>query len=124
MNAKKFNEKIGDLVGQDKLKEAISLLSQLLKGSPNLNDVIMQSSRLTDIMKQIRNNTVNYEDATITKNKIRMAVLSLADEIEETVNNNDSLNNEFESQSPFKININQSHSGTGDNIGGDKIIYS
>ena len=126
MNANKFNKKIGDLVGQDRLIEAITLLSKTLKGSPKLNEAIIQSSRLTDLMKQIRNGTVNFEDSNVTKNKIRIAILSLSDEIEQKVNSDDYLKKEFESKSSSSIrfNINQSHSGSGDNVGGDKITYS
>ncbi len=124
MKVKMFNEKIGDLVGENKLDEAIELLSFLLKGNPKLNDAIMQSSRLTDLMRQIRNGTINFEDANITKNNIRMAILSLAEEIEEKVTKDENLQKEFNHHSG-KITthkIIQNHSGSGDNVGGNKII--
>lgn len=124
MKVKMFNEKIGNLVGENKLDEAIELLSFLLKGSPKLNEVIMQSSRLTDLMRQIRNGTINFEDANITKNSIRMAILSLAEEIEEKITEDENLQKEFNNHSG-KIatpKIIQNHSGSGDNVGGNKII--
>ncbi|MBK8563570.1 MAG: hypothetical protein IPN76_09540 [Saprospiraceae bacterium] len=83
----------------------------------------MQSSQLSDIMRQIRNGVVSFEDANVTKNKIRMGILSLANEIEETVQNHEDLKNELaiKNESEYKPTIQQFHYGTGDNVGGNKI---
>lgn len=126
MNIQSFTEKVVELVGKDDLKSAISLLYQLLKNNPKLDDVIMQSSQLNDIMRQIRNGVVSFEDASITKNKIRMAILSLVSEIEENVLTRNELQDEInaKNETDYKSTNQLFHFGTGDNIGGNKIIIS
>lgn len=126
MNIQEFSETIGDLVGKDKLKEAISLLHQLLKDSPQLDEVILQSARFTDLMKQIRSGTISLEDSTITKNQIRIAILSLVEEIKENVLASPVLQKEMnnKTQTNHLTSIQQNHYGQGDNIGGDKIIIN
>jgi Asp-tRNA(Asn)/Glu-tRNA(Gln) amidotransferase B subunit len=125
MDIKKHIEDISALVGSDNLKEAINLLQKLLKTSPKLDDAILQSARLTDLMRQIRNGTISFDDADISKNKIRLAILSLADEIEELVLSHKSLQDELDenltADSSPKI-IQQFHSGPGDNVAGNKIV--
>jgi len=124
MRNTRFNEKIGDLVGKDNLEEAIYLLRKLLQDCPSLDDVILQSSRLTDVMRQIRNGTISFEDANITKNKIRIAILELSEEINDAVSKDSNLKREQEAYISNNVNwnITQNHSGTGDNIGRDKNI--
>ena len=67
-----FVETIGDLIGKDELAKAIQLLCALLKNSPKLDEAILQSARYNDVIKQIRLGTVDFEQANITKNQIRM----------------------------------------------------
>lgn len=77
-----FHEKIRQLIASDEINEAIQLLQQLLKNSPKLNEAILQSSRLSDISRQIRLGMVDDNQANITKNKIRSGILELLEEIE------------------------------------------
>lgn len=124
MDIKLFVEHIYDLVAKNELRNAIELLLKLLKNSPKLNDVILQSSRLTDIVQQIRNGEVTSENANVTKNQIRLGILSLASEIEECILSNKDLEEEIkqakaENYSSF---IQMIHHGSGDNVGGNKIV--
>ena len=126
MEIQNYCDFIGNLVGQDKLKEAVNLLRKLLENSHRLNEVILQSSRLTGVEKQIREGTINFEDASLTKNKIRMAILSLTEEIRSIGENHDEVKKEINSYIKADENtsnrIQQNHSGKGDNIAGDKTI--
>lgn len=124
MNITSFTETVGERIGKDDLKGAISMLHKLLKDSPKLDAVILQSARLTDIQKQIRNGIVTFDEASISKNKIRMALLSLCSEIEEYVLQDAALQEEIKQkkQEGYRPNIQQTHHGTGDNVGGDKIV--
>ncbi|MCB9039603.1 MAG: hypothetical protein H6557_23550 [Lewinellaceae bacterium] len=79
----KYAERIKNLVAGDNLEAAIDLLRGLLKDSPILNEAIVQSARLTEVEQMIRLGTVSFEQATITKNQIRMGILSLLCKIEE-----------------------------------------
>lgn len=96
MTIKDYSEHIGNLIGKDDLKTAIQELSKLLKNSPLLDEAIVQSARYSDIMKQIRLGSVSFEEANLTKNKIRMGILSLMAEMEEQVQNNELLTSEVE----------------------------
>jgi len=77
-----FTAQIRALIANDNFAEAIRQLHNLLEGSPALNEVLLQSARFSDVMRQIRLGVVDYEQANITKNQIRMGILELLDEIE------------------------------------------
>ena len=81
-STKSFIETIGELIGKDELAKAIQLLYALLKDSPQLDEAILQSARYNDVIKQIRLGTVDFEQANMTKNQIRYALLDLLREIE------------------------------------------
>jgi predicted HTH transcriptional regulator len=79
---KYFLDNINDLISRDEIGSAIQLLHDLLKDSPVLEETLLHSARYTDVMKQIRLGTIDYEQANITKNKIRYALLDLVREID------------------------------------------
>lgn len=118
MSIKEISEQIGDLIGKDDLQGAISLLGNLLKNSPKLEEVILQTGRLNDITNQIRLGVVDFEKADITKNKIRIALLNLIEEIEVSAARDPNIKKEIERNydGPEKARYTQNHSGTGDNV--------
>lgn len=121
---KLFTKHIGDLVGQNKLEEAIKRLKYFLKNSPKLNEIILQSARYKDITDQIRMGVVDFENAELTLNKIRFSILSILDEIENNSSNSE-IHKSLESfflKDNLHHSISQQHSGIGDNVAGDKII--
>lgn len=124
MEINNYLEQVGALVGQDKLPEAINLLHKLLKNTPKLDEVIIQSSRYNDISKQIRMGTVDFSQANLTKNQIRFAILELSTEIEDAVSTNPQIKGEVSGYArqwqAETANI-QTHSGTGNIIGRDNI---
>jgi hypothetical protein len=124
MDIRKFTDNIGELIAKDDLQTAIDLLHKLLAKSAKLDEVIMQSARYTDITKQIRLGTVNFEEANVTKNKIRFAILDLLRDIEEQVDLNDDLKNEISGLAEMAAppTYSQTHHGSGDNIIGNKTI--
>lgn len=77
-----FIKSIGELIGKDDLALAIQKLYALLKDSPKLDEAILQSARYNDVLKQIRLGVVDFEQANLTKNQIRYALLDLVHEIE------------------------------------------
>ena len=79
---KYFLDNINDLISRDEIGSAIQLLHDLLKDSPVLEETLLHSARYTDVMKQIRLGTIDYEQANITKNQIRYALLDLVREID------------------------------------------
>lgn len=100
-----------------KIKEGIKLLKQIITENEKLGMLIVQSARYSDIVKKIHLGIVEDTVANIEKNKIRFALINLAMEIEEQTEKNPSL-----IKTDSSISINQTHSGTGDNVAGDKII--
>ncbi len=72
---------IENLIAKNKLEAAIALLHQLLQDSPSLDEAILQSSRLTEVKKQIRLGLIDYEQANLTKNQIRAGLLELLTEV-------------------------------------------
>jgi len=84
-NTPAFFARLRELVAAGQLDEATNLLRQLLQNSPRLDDALQQSGRLSDIERQIRLGTVSHENATVTKNQIRMGILGLLTEIEASI---------------------------------------
>ena len=72
---------IQQLIANDDLPTAIRLLQELLQNSPQLNEALLQSARLSDISRQIRLGVVDDKHADLSKNQIRMGVLELLDAI-------------------------------------------
>jgi len=77
-----FYTHIRQLIASDELREAVRLLQELLQNSPKLNEVILQTARLSDIGRQLRLGLVDHDQADQTKNQIRAGILELLDEIE------------------------------------------
>ena len=75
MSNKNFIANIRQKIADDYIKEAIDQLRQLLENSPQLSEILLQSARYNDILRQIRQGIVSFEDADITKNQIRVALL-------------------------------------------------
>jgi hypothetical protein len=123
MNTNDFSKTMSNLIAKDELEQAIDMLSKLLKNSPKLDEVILQSGRLSDIKKQIRLGVVNFNEANTERNRIRAALMSFVGEIEETMEDHPSIKREVEQIPEAKILVKnvQKHSGSGDNnqyIGG------
>ena len=114
-----LTDPIFDLVAKNRIPEAITVLRESLPPGSRLEEAVLQSSRYTDVMQRIRTGTLTAEQADVEKNKIRMAVLNLASLVDEIVAERPEL-----APPPPRIGtqINQQHSGSGDNVGGDKII--
>ena len=73
---------IRDAVRKDKINVALQLLQELVTNAEELNQVLNQSGRYAAIQKDIRLGMINWEDASVEKNKIRMAILDFLTELE------------------------------------------
>ncbi|MEM1328505.1 MAG: hypothetical protein AAGI23_21295 [Bacteroidota bacterium] len=111
--------KILGLIAEDELHNALTLLRQVFDDSSNLNSVIQQSGRLSNLEKGLLNGTISFEDQSIERNKIRTSILSLVQFIDSKSEDPD-IQKELEELHTKGIVI-QSHSGTGHNIGGNII---
>lgn len=70
------------LVEQGDLKNALMQLQQLADGSADLNAVLLQSARLSNLQMGLLTGTINYQDQDITRNQITIAILELLINIE------------------------------------------
>lgn len=117
---------VGDLIGRDQLESAITVVRTLLKDSPLLDEAIVQSARYSDLMKKIRTGQVSLLDESITKNQIRFALLDLIREIELHSESNAKIKSELEEwgrrEKSQPKQVFQTHSGSGDNVAGDKNV--
>ncbi|MCB0642350.1 MAG: carboxypeptidase regulatory-like domain-containing protein [Phaeodactylibacter sp.] len=71
------------LISRNELKDVIQELSRLFCSSPKLDEVILQSARYSKVKAQIRTGVVDYQQANLTENQIRAALLELISEIDE-----------------------------------------
>lgn len=118
-----FSNRIGELVSKNKLQEALDELKEIFDNSQTLNDIIIQSSNFNAIKREIRNGTISFDVANINLNKIRIAILQLAEEIESISESNPICNEEMKTHLSSKNNIHiQINNGNGDIVGRDKII--
>ena len=104
---------IQKLVSTNRLDQA---LKHLLEGLPEeyKNDAILLNSRLSSLNRSVSMGTITYDQANISRAQITITILSLADNLDGNTSN--SLGGT--SSNPT---IQQTHFGSGDNIGGDKI---
>lgn len=126
MNINDFSERLGELIRSNQIQEAIKEMSRLLKDSPKLNELIVHSARYNELKEQIRLGTIDFENAQVAKNKILMALLDLSDEIIEYSKNDAQVAEETDRAASklmqSKIQVIQTHHGSGDNVGRDKNV--
>ena len=93
---KTYAKQILQLIMDNKLKEAISALQGLLKCSSTFTSLIMQSARYNEVMKSIKDGTINLEDAKVEKNRITYALIDMTRELETQLDSNAALQQEVE----------------------------
>lgn len=94
--AQSFFMQVQQLIASGEVEEAIRLLHELLKNSPKLNEVLLQSARLNDINRQVRLGLIDDSHADQTRNKIRAGLLELLDEIRKQENEFPDIRGEVE----------------------------
>lgn len=77
-------DEIRSLVGQNKIKEALESLQELLIHSKLKNEIILTTSRFKELQESIRKGIIKYEDSSTEKNKIKNSLLEILTEIEDT----------------------------------------
>ena len=91
-----FTDNILQMIAKNQMPEAIKAIHQLLKGSPLFDEAILHSARYSDVMKSIRMGIVDENQANLEKNKIRYALMDMLRELEETTEQDRSLQTEVE----------------------------
>ncbi len=84
-----------ELISDNKIEEAIRLLSDFLKDSPKLNDVIQQSARYKELLEHQNRGIIEFEVSIINKNKIIVALLQIKEEIKNQIDKNKELKDEY-----------------------------
>lgn len=83
MRPQNYFQHIRHLIAKDDTAQAIHQLCALLENSPQLTEVLIQSSRHASLIKQIRMGLVEMEQADRTKQQINKALLDLLAELSE-----------------------------------------
>ncbi|MCO6478725.1 MAG: caspase family protein [Phaeodactylibacter sp.] len=77
-------ERLKGYIRESEFEKAFELFNHIIDDrSSRENDVIMQQSQYSSITKQMRNNLVDPNFANVTLNRIRFALNSIADDLEE-----------------------------------------
>ena len=74
LRAKLANNEVGEVLRQ---------LQIWLRNSPALDEVLLQSARHQEILKQIRLGIVEYKDAALTQNQVHWALLAFLRDMEQ-----------------------------------------
>jgi len=130
MKSKKLFAEIGEMIGKDDLEGAIKKLSTIMKQSEQLDDIIVQSARYNDVMKQIRDGVIDFQQSQVTKNQIRYALMDITREFETAVLDKPALEAEMDraieqaypSSNNSSIEGNNNINIQGINSGGDTNI--
>ena len=86
-------------IANDKLELAIESLSNFLREDKIFDEVIVQRARLSELKRKIRLNIIHWEEQNIEKNRIRISLLEMIDEIKNDEipfeqNDNEAINTE------------------------------
>ena len=95
MRLKLIIEKVKDLLAKGELENAIELLRIEFNSSRYVNYLVVQSSRVKKLHKEIQLGIINFEDSSIERNKIIVSILSLLDEIDNSLNIDNQLANDL-----------------------------
>lgn len=86
METSNYLAEIQRMIGKNRLDDAIEQLKLLFEHSPKLRQVLLQSSRYSDVMSRIQQGTLSTTDADLTLNQIRLALLDLSAGMDEQFN--------------------------------------
>lgn len=112
------------LIAADELKKAFDRLHHLLKASPLLSELVSHEGQYQETIQQVRLGTLSFQDASLSKNKIRFALMEIARQLEEGLESNPAVAQAIEQNDPTGIRIsikNSKNINTGDVLtgGGD-----
>lgn len=70
-----------EMIADNELEEAMNELKDLTKGSPEFSKIIYASSRFNDVLDQVLQGTIDFENAQVEKNGIRFALIKIVNEL-------------------------------------------
>ncbi len=82
MASENFSEKITDLLRDNKIKKALSLLRNEAKDEQTIDEIRFQAAVYADLLKQEKRRNLSGQDASFIKNRIVTGILSLVKEVE------------------------------------------
>jgi hypothetical protein len=103
MKLNAFSDKIHAFIRTGRMKEAIDAMLAFLEQTPYLVEVLAQSGRYAELKRQEHLGIVHFDYATIERNKIRVALLELLDEIREKMEIDERVQKEVNSANFKKI---------------------
>ena len=74
---------IRQLLGQDKLEEALKLLKAKVQSGDLFNDLIHQEAKLNKTKDQMRKGVISLEQVNISRAQVRSTLLDITDQLEE-----------------------------------------
>ncbi|MBL7783743.1 MAG: hypothetical protein JNM22_21080 [Saprospiraceae bacterium] len=79
-------EKIRDLLKNDDFETSYTELESIVYDSQKKNEIVNNKARYSNLLREYRNGTIDYERFSIIKNQIRVSLLDIIDAIY-TINN-------------------------------------
>ena len=95
-NIEDYTQEIMQLIGKGQLKEAIVAAQDLLKGSPQFYEIMLQSARYSDTMKSVHLGLIDFQTEKIEKNKITYALMEMLQTLEEKTANTPKIQTEIQ----------------------------
>jgi len=96
MNVKDHFKSIRTNVSKGRIKDAIDKLLFLSNKSALLDDVIIQSARLSKLKKDFDRGILGYDEGTLTRNQITDAILDLANVLENEINKHEGIRDQID----------------------------
>lgn len=110
-----------NLVSNNKLEEATKKLEEIFKSSHKLFELVQQKGRLKELKDSKNLGIIKDDDFRAERNKVRWAIISIIQEIDDVLETNTEINKEIQEFNKKNIQITQNHFGSGNNVGGDII---
>ena len=76
-------EELRDLIAKDEIKLVFQSLRSLLRDSKLLESLLIQSARYNEVLEEIRNGTIDYEQSKVPIDQVRVALIEIISLIDE-----------------------------------------
>ena len=83
MEQQHFIQDLRAKLANNEVEEVLRQLQIWLRNSPALDEVLLQSARHQEILKQIRLGIIEYKEATLTQNQVHWALLAFLRDMEQ-----------------------------------------
>jgi len=123
MDIQSFLNKVRSLISLGELRETLTIINTLLRNCPHLNEVIGKDVKDDEILAQIHIGRLEVDNGHLSKKEATAKFLAFVQIIETLSEEHSDLRDELNNALSKDLkHILQYHTGTGDNVIGQKVV--